>query len=102
MNNFHVQNGIYQPRLVAAGHLDADEYLARMDKLQKLVLTIKEATSLCGFNHISTIQRAIDTGRLIAVKKDAAHGKRGGVWIIETQSLEDEFGDRLHFNGYGK
>lgn len=94
-------NNQFMPALVRNEQLELGDYIQRLQELEKCFLTIKEVCLMTGF-HKTSVQRAIDTGRLIACKKDASHGARGGVWIIERKSVFEEWGDVLHKRGYNE
>jgi len=57
-------------------------------------LTILEVAEIW-HKHIKTVIRAIDTGALFAIKKDAPISIRGGVWLISFQSASDLWGDPI-------
>lgn len=70
------------------------DYEARLAFIEAEILTIKEVSARWS-KHVHTIEMAIFTGRLIAVKKDAAMGKRGGIWLIEKDSVVELWGKEI-------
>lgn len=82
------------PRSVSNGTMKLDEYHARAALLGKLVWTVRETMDYTGLARTS-IQAAIDTGKIIARKADADEGERGGVWLIEAKSVRQAYPNRI-------
>lgn len=71
------------------------EFERRKAVLAQSVLTLKDVSRRWG-KHVNTLRLAIDEGKLIAVKKDQPEGQRGGVIIVEYQSVIELWGEPTH------
>ncbi len=58
-------------------------------------MTVNEIAEIWS-KHYKTVVRAIDTGALFAVKKDAPISDPRGVWLVSYQSAVDLWGEPLH------
>lgn len=86
----------YQPRLVADEKMDLDEFTSRLLHLDNYCLTLNEVVN--GWLKSRTaVMMAINTGRLIATKKDEKYKKpNSGTWIIERESVVALWGEQKH------
>jgi hypothetical protein len=84
-----------KPTAIRRSSRSLGETLARSSNLDEYALTIKDVARMWG-KSTKAVQGRIDTGSFIAVKKDADYGLRGGVWLIERQSVIEIWGIPTH------